>query len=84
MRTLVRDNFRCQAHRIGLCTEPCSESRLRLLHVHHIQERQYGGTHSLDNLITLCREHHIQLHPHMRYEYAQRDKELDGGSIKEL
>lgn len=84
MRALVRDDFTCQAHKLGLCDEPCHENRLRYLHVHHVQERQRGGTHDLDNLITLCQEHHIQLHPHMRYEYALRDKELEGDADREL
>ncbi|HUU96611.1 MAG TPA: HNH endonuclease, partial [Phycisphaerae bacterium] len=28
------------------------------LHVHHIVPRADGGTHEMDNLITLCPEHH--------------------------
>jgi hypothetical protein len=43
-----------------------------------------GGMHDLDNLITLCRDHHITLHPHMRFEYAQRNQVLECGSEKEL
>ncbi|MBI5670653.1 MAG: HNH endonuclease [Chloroflexi bacterium] len=84
MRALVRDNFTCQAHVLGLCDEPCTENRLRRLHVHHIQERQAGVTHDLENLITLCRNHHIQLHPHMRYQYAMRNRVLEAGPAKEL
>lgn len=84
MRALVRDDFTCQAHKLELCSEPCSENRLRFLNVHHLRERQAGGTHALENLITLCREHHIQLHPHLRFEYAMRDKVLEGGPAKEL
>lgn len=78
MRALVRDDFYCQAHQLGLCDEPCTENRLRFLHVHHVEERQAGGTHDLANLLTLCRTHHIKLHPHMLYEYAALDKELEG------
>ena len=77
MRALVRDDFTCQAHQLGLCDEPCKENRLRFLHVHHVNERSGGGTHDLSNLLTLCRVHHIQLHPYMLYEYAAVDKELD-------
>ena len=63
MRCLVRDNFQCQH-------PGCLESRLRFLHVHHIQARIDGGTHGLDNLVTLCREHHILKHPHMLFELS--------------
>ncbi len=54
------------------------------LHVHHIVERQAGGTHDPDNLITICREHHVRIHPHMRFEYAMRERVLEGGPDKEL
>jgi hypothetical protein len=66
MRILVRDDFCCQAHKLALIQQPCCETSLDNLHVHHIKERMRGGTDSLDNLITLCREHHEQLHPWMR------------------
>lgn len=84
MRTLVRDNFQCQAHKLNLCSEPCTETRLRFLHVHHIEERQNGGTHDLNNLITVCRVHHVQIHPHMAFDYAVTDKELDAPDMPEL
>lgn len=84
MRALVRDDFTCQAHKLGLCAESCTENRLRFLHIHHMQERQHGGTHDLDNLITLCREHHEQIHPHMRFEFAAQDKVLDAPLDREL
>lgn len=84
MKTLVRDDFTCQAHKLGLCSEPCTENHLRHLNVHHIKERQYGGTHDLDNLITLCRAHHIMIHPHMRFELTVVDKVLDAPPDREL
>jgi len=84
MRALVRDDFTCQAHKLGLCNEPCKENRLRKLHVHHKQERQHGGNHDLDNLITLCRTHHILIHPHMRYDLSITDKTLDPPPDREL
>lgn len=84
MRALVRDNFTCQAHLLGLCKEPCTENRLRKIHVHHVQWRSHGGDHDLDNLLTLCKEHHILIHPHMRFEYAVRDKILDAPPDREL
>jgi 5-methylcytosine-specific restriction endonuclease McrA len=84
MRALVRDDFTCQAHKLGLCPEPCAERRLRRLHVHHIQWRSNGGTHDLANLITVCRTHHEQIHPHMAYELAMSDKVLDAPPDREL
>ena len=90
MRALVRDDFTCQYDHLNLtpieggCNANNRENRLRFLHVHHIHERINGGTHDLDNLITICRAHHIQLHPHMRFEYAVQDRYLEGGPDKEL
>lgn len=83
MRTLVRDNFTCQFHQLGLtpindgCTVAHAETRLRFLHVHHKQERINGGTHDLDNLLTICRAHHEELHPHMAYELPYQGKSFD-------
>lgn len=82
MRCLVRDNFRCQAHRLGL--GPCDEGRLRFLVVHHIKARINGGTHDLDNLITLCRRHHADIHPHLRYELEAANRELGDYPWREL
>lgn len=87
MRALVRDDFTCQAHTLGLCEEPCQENRLRHLHVHHIVPRIQGGTHDLSNLLTLCTTHHIRLHPHMLYDLPQRERVLEAdndGYVKEL
>jgi hypothetical protein len=61
MQALVRDGFQCQAAN-------CTESRLRELVVHHRLPRSDGGDHALSNLITLCRAHHAEQHPHLRYE----------------
>lgn len=77
MRALVRDDFKCRAHELGVCEEPCQETRVRFLQVHHIIERQYGGDHSLDNLITVCREHHADIHPHMRFEESCKQPEFE-------
>lgn len=55
MRCLVRDKFRCQ--------QPgCKVRNLALLTIHHIKPRSEGGTNHIDNLITLCWEHHFALH----------------------
>jgi len=70
LQALVRDNFNCQAHQLDLCNTLCGESRLSYLHVHHIKMRINGGTHDLDNLITLCKHHHEQIHPWMKKRKA--------------
>lgn len=84
MKALVRDDFTCQAHKLGICNQPCIENRLRFLNVHHIKERIHGGTHDLDNLITVCRAHHADIHPHMRFELAMDEPQEDGFFIAEL
>ncbi len=71
MRALVRDNFHCQAHQLDLCAEPCEVTSLRKLVVHHILFRFNGGTHALDNLATVCHQHHADIHPHLRYELPE-------------
>jgi hypothetical protein len=83
MRALVRDDFRCQAHQLGLCETPCSETRLHKLHVHHLQMRIQGGNHDLDNLLTLCKAHHEMLHPWMKHRIAKKERHFDL-KLKEL
>ena len=47
--------------RDGVCRYPgCHESRY--VDAHHIKHWADGGETSLDNLVTLCRFHHRQLH----------------------
>jgi len=47
--------------RDGVCQYPgCHESEY--VDAHHIQHWAEGGETSLDNLVTLCRHHHRQLH----------------------
>lgn len=70
MRCLVRDNFQCQAI-------DCTETRLRFLQVHHKQWRVHGGTHDLNNLITLCQVHHVEQHPHLRTHLTASTPVLD-------
>ncbi len=77
MRVLVRDDFCCQAQKLGLTQQVCEESNLDNLHVHHIRERVRGGSDALDNLITLCREHHEQIHPWMRKIKPLNGKQAD-------
>lgn len=52
---------RALLERDGVCQYPgCHESRY--VDAHHIQHWADGGETSLDNLVTLCRFHHRQLH----------------------
>ena len=48
-KVLCRDGNRCQVSGCPSRTE---------LHVHHIKPRSKGGSHSADNLVTLCLFHH--------------------------
>ena len=50
-RALNRDGYRCRH---------CGRSGR--LEVHHLHSLRDGGDNSLDNLVTLCREHHIEIH----------------------
>ncbi len=73
MRTLVRDNFTCQASALGLpdltsCSAQHPETKLRKLQVHHKLQRFHGGSHDLTNLITICTAHHMEIHPWMKLE----------------
>jgi hypothetical protein len=77
MRALVRDEFRCQAHQLGLCDTPCSENRLNKLHVHHLKMRINGGTHDMTNLLTLCKSHHEMLHPWMKHKIGRSERSLE-------
>lgn len=42
-RCLIRDSYKCR-----IC------KKTKRLHIHHVKPISYGGTHSLQNLITLC------------------------------
>ena len=77
MRALVRDNFTCQH-------PGCGETRLRRLEVHHVQHRAHGGSHDLSNLITLCRQHHADQHPHLRRILDNEAPEIDGYPWREI
>ena len=55
IKALERDGYRC---RICGSTER--------LNVHHIVPISMGGTHELENLITLCYRCHATQHRHMR------------------
>ena len=54
LRRAVRDRDRCR------CRFPGCESRR--VDLHHIQYWSNGGKTSLDNLLSLCRYHHMLIH----------------------
>ena len=43
--------------RFGGCARPA-----RWCEIHHIRERQHGGTHELNNLVLMCTYHHREIH----------------------
>lgn len=49
-----RDGFKCRI---------CGFSEI--IHTHHINAKRLGGKHTLDNLITLCPNHHAMVHAGM-------------------
>lgn len=56
-QVISRDGRICQ-EADGTCDGP--------LQVHHILPLSQGGTNDMNNLVTLCRYHHTQKHPHMQ------------------
>ena len=75
---------RALLERDGVCQYPgCHESRY--VDAHHIQHWADGGETSLDNLVTLCRFHHRQLHRgcfEMRAEENSTSSKYNPTSIK--
>ena len=49
-----RDNYKCRV---------CGFAEI--IHSHHILPKAKGGKHALDNLITLCPNHHAMVHAGM-------------------
>lgn len=82
MRCFVRDDFTCQAHKLGL--GQCDEHHLRHLVCHHIKHRINGGTHDMDNLITLCNACHAKIHPHLRMALTQKERVIEQMHMREL
>lgn len=61
-RTIPPSARRVALHRDGLrCAVPGCRCRL-WLDVHHLRSRATGGTHDVENLITLCPLHHRLVH----------------------
>ena len=57
-----RDNYRCRN---------CDRDDLTM-HCHHVVPITRGGSHKLGNLVTLCEDCHVAVHPHMAdgYRYS--------------
>lgn len=68
-KILQRDGYRCQR-----CGRTDTE-----LHVHHIVPLSKGGSSDPSNLITLCRECHESIHPHLRAAREAREAKANKG-----
>lgn len=47
----------------GRCGETATD-------LHHLLPRSQGGRHTADNLVALCRAHHMHIHRHPTDSYA--------------
>ena len=65
---LHRDGYRCQHKAKGT-------KHAKQLHVHHVIFRSQGGSDAPDNLVTLCRDCHEQLHAGI-IELPQRKRRM--------
>ncbi len=57
-------NRRAVMARDQCCRAPGCDRPARWTDIHHIRERENGGTHELTNLCALCRFHHRYVHRH--------------------
>ncbi len=55
-------NRRAVIIRDRCCRFPGCDRPARWTDIHHIREREHGGTNELSNLVLLCRFHHRQIH----------------------
>jgi hypothetical protein len=59
----IPDRNRKAVHaRDTCCRMPGCSASARYCDIHHVKNRQDGGTHELPNLVLLCRFHHRQVH----------------------
>jgi RNA-directed DNA polymerase len=65
---LRRDNHTCQR---------CGSTNVKMC-IHHIVPKEHGGTEALDNLITLCRPCHGEVHRTHSQEPAAHSVNADG------
>lgn len=80
-KALIRDDFTCQAHRIGL---PECGRRTVHMEIHHIKWLSRGGTHELTNLVTICSDCHDKIHPWRKMMLASGKKKKLPGMMAEL
>ncbi|MHC1625354.1 MAG: CFI-box-CTERM domain-containing protein, partial [Methermicoccaceae archaeon] len=67
-RILHRDGYRCRK---------CGRTNTEL-HVHHIMPLSKGGSSDPSNLITLCRDCHENIHPHLKAAREAREAKAKG------
>jgi hypothetical protein len=60
--TVPRNLFRQIAARDGGCRFPGCDRPVRWTDAHHIHHWRHGGTTDYDNLLLLCRRHHVYVH----------------------
>ena len=60
--TVPRSLFRQVAARDGGCRFPGCNRPVRYTDAHHIHHWEHGGTTDYDNLLLLCRRHHVHVH----------------------
>ena len=67
---------------------PCETCGARAVDIHHIEARGMGGTKkgdTIDNLMALCREHHLEYGDKKQYMQFLKDKhkqKLNEGSYR--
>lgn len=57
-----RRNRRAVLDRDGHCCQQCGRYMPSGLHVHHLHQRQYGGSNAMSNLVSLCPDCHHAVH----------------------
>lgn len=65
-QVILRDKGQCQA----LLPNKTKCHSTYFPDLHHIKHRSLGGTHTLENLITLCKPHHQQVHHNQTKRYG--------------
>jgi hypothetical protein len=72
----IPDRNRKAVHARDICCRmPGCSANARFCDIHHITNRQDGGTHELPNLVLLCRFHHRMVHS------QQLTLRWDGGTL---
>ena len=66
-RKLTPHLRRALRQRDGGCAFPMCDRPPNWADAHHVREWQHGGETSIDNLVLLCRRHHVLIH-HSRWE----------------